>query len=167
MTIERSHGKARPTLPRASDLRTVPDPAQKPTAGRDAQGRFAPGNRAGLGARYVATIKRALGPEGAPVVSDARRIYAHTMRRMPSQAAPVAALVSMYARHAALFAHFSASASELGLDTPQGAAQLAIADKQSQRAERLLVTALDVATKLAETERRTVTVAPWLAKGGA
>ena len=43
MTTERSHGKARPTLPRASDLRPA-ETAGKRTVNHDPTGRFTAGN---------------------------------------------------------------------------------------------------------------------------
>ncbi len=160
MTIEQSHGKARPTLPRASDLRPA-EPDTKPIDARGAHGHFAAGNRTGLGARFVATIKKALGPkiagtpEGKVIVRDAKRVFGHTLRSMASDAPPVRALVAMYARHYALNAYFTAKAEEAGLTTPQGLKLLEVADRQSQRAERVLVTAQDLARIHAEQEERT------------
>ena len=60
MTIERSHGKARPTLPRASDLPAV-EAERNPREGRTEGGHFAPGNRLGEGARWKASVKKLLG----------------------------------------------------------------------------------------------------------
>lgn len=155
MTIERSHGKARPTLPRASDLKPS-DP--KPTDARDAQGRFTAGNRASVEARLKATLKKGLGAsltgdEGL-VAKDARKVFGHVLRALPSDAPPVRVAVTIHARHVALHALFTTKAEEAGLTTPEGLALLAIADRQSQRAERTLVTALDVATKCAAEDGR-------------
>lgn len=164
MTFERSHGKARPTLPRASDLR--PEAAAKPTDVRAPHGHFAAGNRTGLGARFVATIKKALGPkveigEAKLITRDAKRVFAHTMRSMPSDAPPVRALVAMYARHYALNAYFTIKAAEAGLITPAGMKLQEVADRQSQRAERVLVTAQDLARVCAaEAEKRRGPVDP-------
>lgn len=148
MTIERSHGKARPTLPRASDL-TPPEAARNPTAGRGAAGRFAAGNRIGLGARWKATLKKALGTSGEGeagiVTADAQRVMTHVLRSLPSDAAPVRVLVGIHARHVALHAYFTSKAEAAGLDTPAGMRLLDCADRQSQRAERVLVTAHDLA----------------------
>jgi hypothetical protein len=55
MTIETSHGKARPSLVRSDDLRLPPKTDAKRSDGRDENGRFAPGTRAALGARFKAT----------------------------------------------------------------------------------------------------------------
>lgn len=149
MPIERSHGKARPTLPRGSDLQP-PETDAKPTDARDAHGHFAAGNRSGLAARFKATVKKALGSaesegEARVVTRDARRVFAHVLRSLPSDAPPVRVLVSMHARHVALNAYFTAKAEAAGLDTPAGLKLLEVADRQSQRAERVLVTAQDVA----------------------
>ena len=148
MTIERSHGKARPTLPRASDLQPV-EPADNPPQGRTAGGHFAAGNRVGIGARWKSTLKKALGAsvvgEQAVVASDAHRVMMNVLRALPSDAAPVRVMVAIHARHVALHAYFTALAEREGLDTPEGQKLLEVADRQSQRAERTLVTAMDLA----------------------
>lgn len=174
--IEQSHGKARPMLPRASDLQTPaagdgeagPKPAPNPTDGRGAAGRFAPGNRIGLGARWKATLKKAMGAategEAGIVATDASRVAAHVLRSLPSDAAPVRVLVGIHARHVALHAYFTAKAEAAGLDTDRGMQLLAHADRQSQRAERTLVTAIDVARVHAAKKPNDET--PWLVQGG-
>jgi hypothetical protein len=149
MTIERSHGKARPGLPRASDLAPVEAEA-KPPQGRTAGGHFAAGNRLGVGARWKATLKKAMGNRAAEgelgiVAADAARVALHVQRSLPSDAAPVRVLVAIHARHVALHAYFTAKAEEAGLETDQGLALLVVADRQSQRAERVLVTCHDLA----------------------
>jgi hypothetical protein len=154
MTIEQSHGKARPALPRASDLPTI-EADEKPSRERAAHGHFAAGNRTGLGARFTHTIKKALGTkassgEAKVVARDARRVFSHLIRSMPSDAPPVRVLAAMHARHVALNAFYTTKAEAAGLDTPEGMKLLEIADRQSQRAERVLVTCLDVATKMAK-----------------
>jgi hypothetical protein len=155
--MERSHGKARPSLPRASDLRVV-ESAETPSDGRDAGGRFAPGNRVSIGNRWKASIKRLLGRSASPEQADdvsrqAWRLYLALMRELPSTGANVRMLAAMQARHAALAAHFTDRAGELGLETTEGKAALDRASKDGQRAERLAVTALDVATRFAEVHR--------------
>jgi hypothetical protein len=149
MTAEQSYGKARTIMTRSSDLRPLLETVEKRSDGRDANGRFAPGTRAALGARFKATIRKSLGKRGegdAEVVyRDAQRVFAHTMRSMPSDEAPVRTLVVLHARHVALHGYFTAKAEVAGLDTEEGARLLEIADRQSQRAERVLVTALDAA----------------------
>jgi hypothetical protein len=158
MTIESSHGKARPSLVRASDL--VPPKADaNPPQGRTPGGHFAAGNRIGIGARWKATLKKALGNPSAAgdvgiVASDAARVMAHILRSLPSDAAPVRVLVGIHARHVALNAYFTRLAEVAGLETPAGAKFLETADRQSQRAERTLVTAHDLARVHAEASKR-------------
>ncbi|MGO9834734.1 MAG: hypothetical protein ACLP1X_10990 [Polyangiaceae bacterium] len=149
MAFEQSHGKARPALPRASDLRPVASEA-KPSDARGPGGRFAPGNRLSVGARFTATVRKALGSkvatgEALVVARDARRVFGHVLASLPSDAPPVRALLSVYARHQALHAYFTLKAEAAGLDTEAGLALLVVADRQSQRAERTLVTCLDIA----------------------
>ncbi len=164
MTIEKSHGKARPMLVRSSDLRP-PEAESKPTDGRGAHGHFAAGNRTGVAARFTHTVKKALGPgtsndETKIVVRDAKRVAAHVLRALPSDAAPVRVLVAIHARHVALHAFFTAKAEEAGLTTPAGLKLLEVADRQSQRAERVLVSAQDMARVCAASEAKRDAVDP-------
>jgi hypothetical protein len=157
MALERSHGKVRPTLPRASDL-TPSEAAEKPTAQRDEHGHFAAGNRTGVGARFANQLKRAMGSaaaggEVAIVARDARRVFANILPTLPSDAAPVRALLAIHSRHVALHAFFTARAEAAGLQTDAGLKLLEVADRQSQRAERVLVTVHDLARVHAETSR--------------
>lgn len=150
MTIERSHGAARPTLPRASDLKEPEDTDRSPSVKRDAAGRFVSGNTEARAGRFKRTLRRVLGDdagqgEAGIVAGDARRIFTHVLRSLPSDAPPVRALVALHARHLALHGFYTAKAEAAGLDTEAGLALLAVADRQSQRAERVLVTALDAA----------------------
>jgi hypothetical protein len=159
VTIETSHGKARPGLVRASDLPTV-ESARKPSDGRGSDGRFAPGNRLSVGAGFKRTAKKLLGTgtgsdEERVVRRDAWRVFVATMATMPTDAAPVRSLVSLHARHVALAAVYTAKAAEAGLGTATSLRLQEAADRQSQRAERVLVTALDVAVKLAPKSRQT------------
>lgn len=154
MVIERSHGKARPTLPRASDL-TPADAEAKPMGGRGPHGRFAAGNPIGLASRFQHSIRKSLGSRSATgealvVARDARRVFGHVLASLPSDAPPVRALLSVYARHTALHAYYTVKAEELGLDTPAGLKLIEVADRQSQRAERVLVTVHDLARIHAE-----------------
>ena len=154
MTIEMSKGKARPTLPRSSDLRVV-ESVRDPADGRAAGGRFAPGNKISQGQRWKAAVKRLLGrsaDEGTSelVGRDAWKIYLATLRSMPSDAAPVRSLVALHARHIAVASFFTNRAAEVGLDTKEGMAFLEIASHHGQRAERTSVTALDIASTLAK-----------------
>ncbi|HEY1692259.1 MAG TPA: hypothetical protein VGG39_08855 [Polyangiaceae bacterium] len=160
MPIEQSHGKVRPTLPRASDLSPVIETAEKPTAGRTPDGRFAAGNRSALAARFTHTIRKALGTKAASgealiVARDARRVFGQVLAALPSDAAPVRAILAIYARHQALHAYYTVKAEASGLDTEQGLALLAVADRQSQRAERVLVTVHDLASIHARARRET------------
>lgn len=167
MTIEKSHGSARPTLPRASDLEAA-ETDRKPTDGRGPGGRFAAGNRLSLGARFTATIKQSLGSTGSKgdalvVARDARRVFAQVLASLSSDAAPVRALLAVYARHQALHAYYSLAAETAGLDTDRGLALLVVADRQSQRAERVLVTVHDLA-RIHATTKRDDGPAPWEVK---
>lgn len=158
MTIEMSHGKARPVLPRSSDLQSV-EADRNPRDGRTQGGHFAAGNRIGVGARWKASVKKLLGRTAddtitAAVGADAWRVYLATLRSMPSDAAPVRSLVALHARHVAVAGYFTNRAAEVGLDTKEGLAFLEVASHHGQRAERTAVTALDVSTKLAASQTK-------------
>lgn len=168
MTIERSHGKARPTLPRASDL--GPRVAEvKPTVGRGPGGLFAAGNRIGVEARSKRATTLVLGSkadagEAGIVARDARRIFGGYMRSLGSDAPPVRAMAALASRHAALAAFYAAKAVAAGLDTPQGMKLQEASDKQSQRAERTLVTAEDLADRHSKADKLNVSRSvPWMA----
>lgn len=155
MTIETSHGKARPTLPRSSDLATV-ETVKDPSAGRSEGGRFAAGNRTAVGAKWKNACRKLLGsfaagnPEAAAAVArDSWRLFTATMRELPADGAQVRQLAALGARHAALASYFTARSADVGLDTDEGIRFGAIASQHGQRAERLAVTTLDIATKTA------------------
>jgi hypothetical protein len=155
MPIEQSHGRARPTLPRASDLQPI-ETEREPTAGRGPGGRFAPGNRVAVRQGEKAAVRKLLGrgaAEGdvAIVARDAVRLFHGALRDLPSDGSVVRSLAALYGRHAAVSAYLNAKADEAGLQTEAGAALLESAMRHGQRVERLAVTMLDVATRLAKT----------------
>lgn len=158
MTIEQSHGAARPTLPRSSDLATVPEAERVPTEGRDANGRFASGNPWAGGAKWRSLIAEGLGRElegkAGELGRRAHRLFRAFLADMPVDCANVRSLVAQRARAAALADAYALRGAELGLDTTEGGKALSEALKWDQRAERLAVTALDVATKLAVQAKR-------------
>ena len=151
--IEQSHGKARPTLPRSSDLRNV-ETARNPAAGRGPGGRFAAGNRISVHAGEKHAVSKLLGlasdnPDVMTVARDARRLFAGFLRDLPHDGQSVRDLVARRARHAAVEAYYVTKAAIAGLDTPEGQALDDRAMKHGMRAERLAVTSLDIATRLA------------------
>ena len=157
MAIEHSHGKARPTLPRASDLQAVPvtDAARERYGSRDNHGRFATGNVVGRGRGWKMVFARLLGraiddPVAQQVADDAWRSYCAAIRELPSDGAIVRGLAALKGRHEALAAYWSAQAAGLGLATDPGIRAQDQATKHGQRVERLTVTLLDIATRLAK-----------------
>lgn len=164
--MERSKGKMRPSLPRASDLPN-PVPDGKPTGGRGPGGRFAAANPFALEARAINAATKVAGKKTDPgeagtVARDTRRLTGGYLRALESNAVPVRAMAALAARHAALAAYYSAKAVAAGLDTLQGMKFQDAADRQSQRAERTLVTAEDLAARHAKAERLTsVSTPPW------
>ena len=159
---ERSHGKMRPSLPRASDLATVPEADEAPTAGRDASGRFASGNPWAAGAKWRSLVAEGLGRELGGKAGElgrrAYRLFRVFLADLPTDNATVRSLVAQRARAATLADAYATRGAELGMETDAGAAALGEALKWDQRAERLAVTTLDVATKLAGKRRKVIDV---------
>lgn len=166
MAIEYREGKARPTLPRSSDLRAA-DPDAKPAATRDAQGRFLAGSTDGFGARWKHAIAEQLGRslegEAGRLGREAYKLYRALLRDMPVDNASVRVLVAARARAVTLAGFLARRAAEVGNETSEGERLLARAATWDARAERNAVTAWDLATKMASTHRRKVIdCAPWL-----
>jgi len=155
MTFERSKGKARPTLPRSSGLSGVAT-VREPRGSRDAHGRFGAGNDHAKGRSWKRAIAKLLGRDlndlgdvSTSVAEDAWRLFCSSLKEMPHDGANVRALVARKARHEALEGYWTAKALEK-LGTPEGDAAEKKASDHGQRAERLTVTALDVAIALAK-----------------
>lgn len=164
--LERSQGKLRSLRPRSSDL-AVPQPAPERSQGRDERGRFAPGHKSARGKGWKRAIRSLAGPgisdpELHALAGDAGSLYRARLGELPHQGATVSAIVAEGARSSVLSARFAAKALELGLDTDAGMKALELSMRLGQRAERTSITALDVATKLAEAERRKPQPWPWL-----
>lgn len=150
MSFERSHGKLRPGLPRLAELGSGDDTARSRTAGRDASGRFVPGNRVSVRSGDKAAVKALLG-EGAgdgaagAVARDAARIARALVGDMPNDRPAVRLLCTLAGRAAALAGWLTGEAEKAGLGTPAGLDLVDRATAQGQRAERLLVSALGTA----------------------
>jgi hypothetical protein len=152
VSTEQSHGKARTVLPRSSDLTEV-ETVRDPSDGRSTSGRFAPGNRVAEGQRWKASVRRLLGKgasneTAAQVARQAWKLYLALLRELPSDGPSVRVLAALEGRHAALAAFWTDRAGELGFESEAGLLALEQATKHGQRAERLAVTCLDIATKL-------------------
>jgi hypothetical protein len=158
MAIQKSHGRAHVQLPRSRDLPQLPAVAER-TDVRDAQGRFGAGNEGGKGRGWKQAIRRMLGRDdaelsgvAASVANDAWRLYLAALKELPHTGTTVRALTARRARHEALEAFWSAQAiAKLG--TREGIEAEERATLHGQRAERLTVTSLDVAVRLAAAER--------------
>jgi len=158
VTIEQSHGAARPTLPRSSDLTTVPEPVVSPSAGRGPDGRFAAANPWAAGAKWRSLIAEGLGRDlegqAGELGKRAYRLYRAFLADLPCDCASVRSLVAQRARAAVLADAYARRGQELGLDHPLAGQAFSEAIKWDARAERLAVTSLDLSTKLSLVARR-------------
>jgi hypothetical protein len=158
VSIEQSHGKARPTLARADELPRVLPSADHRHRGRDAHGRFVAGNRAAthrgvkqaLG-KLVGRYVRGADDDAMGVASDAASFLRAKLLESPAPDSPsVRSMLALASTHEALAAFWFARAMVAGLDTAAGVECQAHATKHGQRAERLAVTAWDLASRLAQ-----------------
>jgi hypothetical protein len=97
-------------------------------------------------------IRRQLGAEGSEAVerltSDTLALFRALTRSVPSDAPQVQDTLARRARWSVLSAHYALRAAELGLETDAGQRCLDLSLKLDARAERLDVTALDLASRL-------------------
>ena len=157
MSFVNEKGKLRPQPPRLKNLRPGKRPRER-SGNQDTKGRFVAGNDAPKGRAVKRIIRRYLG-EGAAsseqvaaLTSDTLTLFKAFKRVMASDAPQVQDTVARRARWGVLSAWFAMRAAELGLETEQGMAALEMALKLDARAERLDVTALDLADRLATPE---------------
>jgi len=139
-------------MTRSSDLRAV--------GGR---GSAAEGPRSEV-VRWPRVLGDRAGPwEAGDVRSEAERVFVEILPTLSSDAAPVCTMLAIHATHVALHAYFSAKAVAAGLDSETGLKLLEVADRQSQRAERTLVTVHDLARVHAGKAQKAYSEAtPWL-----
>lgn len=153
MAIKHGRGKARPTLPSLSEVRPIAA-GTEPPATIHRGGPFKKGNKVAVGRSWKASVRALLGRRDAPdkemakVAHAAKTIFEAAVREMPVDGVLVRLPLAEMARHQALEAYWHAKAAEVGLSTSEGITAEDRALKHGQRAERLLVTALDAASKM-------------------
>lgn len=153
MTTRFVKGKARFETPRLKDLphaATVRDPS----AGRDVRGQFAAGNGAATEQGSKALIRQSLGSDADdPMVREALTLYRAILRGLPSDGASVRQLTASRCRHAVLATRFANEAARAGLTSPEGMKLAEHARAHDLAAQRLAVTAFDLATREAATAK--------------
>lgn len=152
MALRFEKGKRRPQPPRLKDV------AQRERSGErsrnhDASGRFTAGNRAPEGRKLKSIIRRHLGKDAVGeavevLFAETKQIFVALVKAVGSDAPQVHDTLARRARWGVLSAHYALKAVELGLDTEQGQTCLELSLKLDQRAERLDVTAIDLANRL-------------------
>lgn len=152
MSLVREHGKLRPQPPRLKNARRR-ERSVNGAANHDAAGHFTAGNDAAKAKRLKAIIRRQLGHDASgelveQLYRETRDIFRACLRTVGSQAPQVQDTLARRARWGVLSAHYALRAAELGLETDAGQKCLDLALKLDARAERLDVTALDLAERL-------------------
>jgi hypothetical protein len=94
-------------------------------------------------------------PVAAKVAADAFRTYGAELRELPHDGPIVRSLCAQHAHHVALGAYWAAQAFDRVLGTPESIAAEERAKLHGQRAERLAVTLLDVAGRMATSTKDT------------
>lgn len=153
MALVNEHGKLRPQPPRLKNVRERERPGER-SRNQDAAGRFVAGNDAPKGRAVKRIIKRYLGEGSAnsevveQLTKDTLHLFAAFRRAIGSDAPQVQDTIARRARWGVLSAHYALRAAEVGLGTEEGDRLLEMALKLDARAERLDVTALDLANRL-------------------
>ena len=91
-------------------------------------------------------------PIAARVAADAFRTYSAELRELPHDGPIVRSLAAQHAHHVALAGFWAAQAFDLGLTSAEGILAQGRCLQHGQRAERLSVTLLDVAGRMASTD---------------
>lgn len=152
MPIRTEKGKARPQRPRPKDGPTEYTPPEpQPTQPRDGRGKFQSGPAGGRRA-LPAALKRALAGDAGTVTEliyrDTLAQFRVLLGELPANDSPaVQALVASQARAIILSAHYATAAATAGLATPEGMKLADMSSKLDARAERLAVTARDIAER--------------------
>lgn len=152
MALRFEKGKLRPQPTRLKDVARR-ERSEERSRNHDAKGRFTAGNRAPEGRKLKAIIRRHLGKDASgeaveTLFAETKQIFTALVKAVGSDAPQVQDTLARRARWGVLSAHYALKAAELGLDTEKGQACLELALKLDQRAERLDVTALDLANRL-------------------
>lgn len=147
MTSRFVKGKARTETPRLKDLHgaaTAPDPSR----GRDARGQFTSGNGAATERGAKQLIRESLGKDAdADMVREANVLYRALLRDLPSDGASVRQLTASRARHVVMGTALANEATTAGLGTPAGMKLAEASRSHDLAAQRLAVTAYDLAVR--------------------
>lgn len=167
MAIRNTHDKTRFESPRVKDIPnlTVGTESER-TVGRGSDGRFAAGNRAANGRAQKTITLASMGdpkdPRTAQLASQARTLYFAYLRALPSDGPTVRSTIAAQARNTVLAAEYARLAAVAGLATKEGIKLSEQARAHDVTANRLAVTALDIATREAN-QKRSSKQPDWLA----
>ncbi len=155
-TVEQSHGKARLTQPRPSDLGSVEADDERRRNHR-ANGTFAPGNRAAFNRsakraltaplRAARTRLEALG-EGLPrpvadeLLQAALAVYGSARVELGSSSVFVLANLIAFATESVLAGYFAKEAAAAGFDTERGGELLELGHRCETQSQRAMTAAL-------------------------
>lgn len=158
MSFRREHSKLRPQPPRLKDLKRRERNGER-SRNHGPRGLFTAKNDAARNRAFTALVKRHLGAdatgEQAKILTKETLVtYRACLRALgtPGRIPQVQDTVARRSRWSTLSAHYALLAAEKGLGTEAGDAALEMALKLDARAERLDVTALDLAERLETSE---------------
>jgi hypothetical protein len=153
VAIRNVKGKARFETPRLKDL-NPPHTERDPTEGRTPDGRFASGNAAATERGSKSLIRKSLGKAADPdLVREALTLYRALLRDLPSDGPSVRQLTASRARHAVLATRFADEATKAGLTSPTGMKLAELSRSHDLAAQRLAVTAYDLAVREAAAQK--------------
>lgn len=149
-------GEARTESPRLKEVPRLKAAGER-TDGRGPDGRFMPGNRAGVAQGEKAIIRKSLGELGH-LAKDTLRLFRAILRALPSDGPGVRQLVAAQARHATMATHYANEAAKAGLATPEGLRLAEASRSHDGTAQRLAVSAYDRAVREANAKPAAL---PW------
>jgi hypothetical protein len=163
MPLRNVKGKLRTESPRLKDL-SLRRTARDPSDGRDEHGHFAAGNRVATDRALKQLCREGLEGLDAELARDAMTMYRALLRTSPSDGPAVRQITAAQCRHAVMATSFANAAAKAGLATPDGIKLAEQARSHDLAAQRLAVTAYDLACREASHATRRKR-GPWSLEG--
>jgi hypothetical protein len=155
MSLRFVKDKLRVESPQLKDTPTALTVAD-PSVDRDEHGHFGPGNGAAIGRGLKQVCREGLEGLDADLARDAMMLYRGVLRSLPAAGPSVRQLVAAQCRHAVIATAFANAAAKAGLASPDGIKLAEHSRSHDLAAQRLAVTAFDLATREAAARPREV-----------